>query len=64
MHLYNAIQQSTPVIGVAKKAFIGTPDQCRILRGKSNNLLYITSVGIPLHKAKKLITYMHGENRD
>ncbi len=63
MHLYNAIQQSTPIIGVAKKAFIGTPDLCQIFRGKSNNPLYITSVGIPLSEAKELIVQMHGVNR-
>jgi len=63
MHLYNTIQQSTPIIGVAKKAFIGTPENCQIFRGKSNNPLYITSVGVPLSEAKKLITQMHGENR-
>ncbi len=48
MHLYNTIQQTTPIVGVAKKLFIGTPYKCQILRGKSNNPLYITSVGIPL----------------
>ena len=63
MHLYNNIQQTIPIIGVAKKAFVGTPENCQIFRGKSNNPLYITSVGIPLSEAKKLITQMHGENR-
>jgi len=63
MHLYKTIGQSTPIIGVAKKAFIGTPESCQILRGKSQNPLYITSVGISLQASKRLILKMHGKNR-
>ena len=63
MHLYNAISRETPVIGVAKKEFTGTPPECQLLRGKSRKPLYITSVGISLEKAKKLIGNMHGDNR-
>jgi len=63
MHLYNAIGEKTPIIGVAKKAFIDTPEECKILRGSSNKPLYITSVGIPLEDAKELVISMHGKNR-
>ena len=63
MHLYKAIRQSTPIIGVAKKSFIGTPENCQILRGKSKNPLYITAVGLSLQESKQLISNMHGNNR-
>ncbi|MCG8335559.1 MAG: endonuclease V [Proteobacteria bacterium] len=63
MHLYNAINREVPVIGVAKSEFTGTPPECRIFRGKSRNPLYVTSVGIPLERAKNHILSMHGENR-
>lgn len=37
LHLYNAIDQSVPVIGVAKKAFIDTPKECEVYRGAAQN---------------------------
>lgn len=63
MHLYGALQQSIPVIGVAKNAFTGTPAECELIRGVSRNPLYITSVGIPLEIAKQHILSMHGGYR-
>ena len=63
MHLFEHVGKSIPVIGVAKKKFIGTPLKCQILRGESKNPLYVTSTGIPLPEAKIHITNMHGKNR-
>lgn len=63
MHLYEAINGSTPVIGVAKKEFIGTPEECRIFRGSGSNPLYVSAIGVPLEQAKSAITRMHGEFR-
>ena len=63
MHLYNALGKSTPIIGVAKTPFIGTPKECEILRGKSVKPLFITSVDIGLEEAKNAIFSMHGKYR-
>ncbi len=62
-HLFNAMDQTIAVIGVAKRAFRGTPDACRIFRGKSKMPLFVTSVGMPLAEAKSHILAMHGEHR-
>ncbi|MBB1368034.1 endonuclease V [Pseudoalteromonas sp. SR44-5] len=63
MHLYEALEQQIPVIGVAKRSFVDTPKEAGILRGKSENPLYISSVGIDLEQAKEHILHMHGKNR-
>ena len=62
-HVYNAIEKKTPIIGVAKNSFNGTPEECKVFRGKSQNPLYVTSVGLDLHQAKRNIALMHGAYR-
>lgn len=62
-HLYKALGGHTPVIGVAKTGFAGTPEQCGVLRGKSVKPLFVTSIGIDLSTAKNLVGSMHGEHR-
>jgi len=64
MHLYNSLNNSIPIIGVAKKAFVDTPTECEVYRGGSNKPLYITSIGINLVDAKKYISKMHGKHRN
>ncbi len=63
MHLYAAIQQTTPIIGVAKRPFQNTPPECAVLRAGSQSPLYVTSVGIALAEAKQKIATMHGDFR-
>ncbi len=63
LHLFNALQQTTPVIGVAKRPFQDTPADCAVLRADSQAPLYVTSVGIPLLDAKQKIATMHGDFR-
>ena len=63
MHLYNAIDRSIPVIGVAKKTFVDTPRECEVFRGDSLKPLFVTSIGLPLSEAKNLVTTMHGKYR-
>ncbi len=60
-HLYNALQQSIPIIGVAKSNF-ATLNKLKlpILRGNSLNPLFITSVGIDLQTAGQCIAAMAG----
>jgi len=63
MHLYNALTKTVPIIGVAKKAFENTRNECEIIRGKSKKPLFITSAGLQLTIAKELVSNMHGEHR-
>lgn len=63
MHLYRALKESIPVIGVAKKPFAGTPKDYEIFRGDSSKPLLVSSVGISLSESKELIQMMHGKHR-
>ena len=63
MHLYNALEVSTPIIGVAKTFFTATPKACELLRGESLKPLFITSVDMELEEAKVCIEKMHGKYR-
>ncbi len=62
-HLHDRLGGGFPVIGVAKSEFVGTPETCRLYRGGSKQPLYVTSVGMPLSRAKACIAGMHGANR-
>lgn len=62
-HLFAALEEKVPIIGVAKSRFEGTPAECELLRGTSERPLYVTSRGIPLEEAKRLVASMHGEHR-
>lgn len=62
-HLYRAIDGAVPVIGVAKNSFKGTSEKTQVLRGESQNPLYVTAVGVALDEAKACISAMHGKYR-
>ena len=62
-HLYPALAKKIPVIGVAKKPFIGTPATAEILRGNSQNPLYVSSIRVALPQAKQWVLSMHGKHR-
>lgn len=63
MHLYYALGENIPIIGVAKKAFKGTSPKTEILRGKSLKPLFVTSIGMDFESAKSNILSMHGMHR-
>ena len=63
MYLYDALDKSIPIIGVAKNFFTNTPKICELLRGESSKPLYVTSVGMELEMAKRNIKQMHGKYR-
>ncbi|BDM65456.1 endonuclease V [Shewanella sp. NFH-SH190041] len=44
-HLFDALDGKSQIIGVAKKPFSGLSPQCRLLRGKSDKPLFITTTG-------------------
>ena len=62
-HLRDMLEQKVVVIGVAKTPFKDTPKACEVLRGKSQNPLYVTADGIKEDRAKFLIKSMHGLDR-
>lgn len=62
-HLYQALGENTPIIGVAKNSFAGTPSDQKIYRGESEKPLYVTSIGVDQKEAKQLVQSMHGDFR-
>lgn len=61
-YLYEHLPTGINVIGVAKRPFINT-NAIKILRGESNNPLYITSIGIDSEIAAESIKRMDGNYR-
>lgn len=61
-HLWNALNCSKNVIGVAKKYFKES-DAIKVFRGKSRQPLYITAAGLEPAIAADLIASMHGRFR-
>ena len=63
-HLYAALGGRVPVVGVAKTRFAGVaPQVVPVLRGQSQNPLYVTSVGLPVAEAARQVAAMHGAYR-
>jgi len=62
-HLYQSMNGTTPVIGVAKNPRGIINEQFHVLRGESLNPLYVTSEGIDLEEAKALIKNLEGPFR-
>ncbi len=61
-HLWDALANQTPIIGVAKTAFHGAAP-VSILRGESQSPLFITTVGIEAALAAAYIRQMAGPYR-
>ena len=62
-HLFDAMGQQIPVIGVAKSPFRDTPDTTAVFRGRSTRPLYVTAAGMDDDLARQRIRAMHGEHR-
>ncbi|NAS30948.1 endonuclease V [Flavobacteriaceae bacterium R38] len=63
-HLWSALKEKIPIIGVAKRSFFNNHKTViPVLRGKSKNPLYISSVGIDVEDASELIKNMEGDYR-
>lgn len=60
--LYEALENSVPIVGVAKSAFAGSFG-IPVTRGMSTRPLFVTSVGIDPKTASQYIQQMHGPNR-
>jgi deoxyribonuclease V len=61
--LWEFLGRATPVIGVAKSEFRGTPEKARLYRGRSARPLFITAAGMPLEQAKARVAQMSGKHR-
>jgi deoxyribonuclease V len=63
-YLYEELNKEIPIIGVAKRDFATIEkNRIKLYRGKSENPLFITSIGIELDVASKKIGEMNGEFR-
>jgi len=62
-HLYDALDEAVPVIGVAKTEFAGATNAIEVFRGSSDRPLLVTSVGMKPATAADCIRRMHGKNR-
>lgn len=59
--LYEILEKSIPIIGIAKTPFYNNKEMVtEIKRGKSDNPLYISVIGMDISKACQKIVDMHG----
>jgi deoxyribonuclease V len=61
--LFQTLEERTPVIGVAKSVFRGSSWAVPVLRGRSQQPLYVTAAGVETSKAAEKVRAMHGRNR-
>ena len=61
--LWEALDQTIPVIGVAKNAFDGASEKTAVRRGESQNPLYVTAIGVDEDWARDRVQEMHGPHR-
>lgn len=62
-HLFEHFQGRIPIIGLAKRSFAGSPHAARVLRGTSQDPLFVTALGVTDQEAAACITTMHGRHR-
>ncbi len=63
-HLWHALDQKIPVIGIAKKPFHNTKQVCiPIYRGQSQNPLYMSCIGMDEQEALTKVQLLHGDYR-
>jgi deoxyribonuclease V len=62
-HLWAALGQKIPVVGVAKTHFVGAAPVADVLRGESKSPVFVSAAGMPLGDAAEAVQSMHGEFR-
>jgi len=63
-YLYEALDKTIPVVGVAKNDFVGLLTKKReVFRGESRKPLFITSAGVDLDEVSDKIVQMEGDFR-
>ena len=61
-HLYHALHEKVPVVGIAKTHF-ATATPTEVLRGTSKRPLYVTATGIEVSVVAENVRKMHGKHR-
>jgi deoxyribonuclease V len=62
-HLYSALGERVPVIGVAKTRFAGADAALPVRRGESRRPLYVSAAGMDAGSAAEHVRAMHGAFR-
>lgn len=63
-HLYEALEEKYPIVGIAKNGFTSPDSQRRnVLRGESRTPLFLTAKGVDVDEIKPKIEMMHGTFR-
>jgi len=62
-HLYSALGEHVPVIGVAKRPYRRATSAVPVLRGQSQVPLWVSAAGTPLDRAAAALASMHGDHR-
>ncbi len=62
-HLHAALENTIPVVGIAKTRFHGTPPHVEVFRGLSSRPLFVTAVGLDADAAANSVRSMHGPHR-
>ena len=62
-YLFDALEQQTPVIGIAKKSFHNHASCLPLHRGESSKPLFVTAAGMDLQAAFEFLGKMHGPFR-
>ncbi len=62
-HLYEALDQAIPIIGVAKSRYRHITQAHCVVRGDSQRPLFVTAVGLEVEEAARHIEAMHGPYR-
>ncbi|UKB85933.1 endonuclease V [Chryseobacterium sp. MEBOG06] len=63
-HLYEALEEKYPIVGIAKNGFTSPDSQRRnVLRGESKTPLFLTAKGVDVDEIKSKIELMHGTFR-
>lgn len=63
VHLYQALGNQIPVVGVAKTLFYSATNCVSVYRGGSSRPLYVSAAGIDLSHAARHIVQMAGDSR-
>jgi deoxyribonuclease V len=62
-HLWQALDRTVPIVGVAKTAFTSDRAARPVLRGQSSKPLYVSAAGLDVERAALHIRDMHGPHR-
>jgi deoxyribonuclease V len=62
-HLHAALGNSTAIVGVAKRPFKGATSAIPVLRGDSQQPLWVTAIGTDVAVAAAAVQAMHGAHR-